>query len=112
TGGSNAQDIALGFDGGTYLPGLRQAQLQLKTDTPVPVPAVPVTLTIRFLDVPDNDQFQAYIYGAAGAGVMFGGPPVCSNVYNFCPNGVVTRADMAGYLFRAIHGVNTPPPVY
>ena len=94
------------------LPGLRQAQLQIQTDTPYAVPGIPVTLTVRFLDVPDDNQFQAYIYGVAGAGVMFGGPPVCSDNLNFCPNGFVTRADMAGYLFRAVHGANTPPPVY
>ncbi|HKD20136.1 MAG TPA: carboxypeptidase regulatory-like domain-containing protein [Thermoanaerobaculia bacterium] len=111
-GGSNSQDVDLSFTGGTLLPGLRQAQLQIKTDTPVPVPTVPVTLTVRFLDVPDNNPFQAFIYGVAGAQVMFGGPPVCSDVLHFCPNGVVTRADMAGYLFRAVHGINTPPPVY
>jgi hypothetical protein len=111
-GASSSQPVALDFEAGTLLPGLRQAQLQVKTDTPVAVPAVPVTLTVRFLDVPDNDQFQAFIYGAAGQGVMFGGTPVCSDELHFCPNGVVTRADMAGYLFRAIHGLNTPPPVY
>ena len=111
-GSSSSQPIALDFEGGTLLPGLRQAQLQVKTDTPVAVPAVPVTLTVRFLDVPDSNQFQAFIYGIAGAGVMFGGTPVCSDSLHFCPDGVVTRADMAGYLFRAIHGLNTPPPVY
>ena len=69
------------------------------------MPAIPVTLTVRFLDVPDDNQFEAYIYGVAGAGVMFGGPPVCpAGVLYFCPDGVVTRADMAGYLWRAING--------
>jgi Carboxypeptidase regulatory-like domain/S-layer homology domain len=111
-GASNSQPITLSFDSGTLLPGLRQAQLKIITDTPVAVPAVPVTLTVRFLDVPDDNQFQAFIYGAAGAGVMMGGTPVCTDVLHFCPNGIVTRADMAGYLFRASHGVNTPPPVY
>jgi S-layer homology domain len=44
---------------------------------------------------------------------MFGGPPVCpQGILYFCPDGVVTRADMAGYLWRAINGRNTPPPVY
>ncbi len=62
--------------------------------------------------MPDSNQFQAYIYGIAGAGVMFGGTPVCSDSLHFCPDGVVTRADMADYLFRGIHGLNTPPPVY
>jgi hypothetical protein len=43
---------------------------------------------------------------------MFGGTPVCSDNLHFCPDGVVTRADMAGYLWRAINGSLTPPPVY
>ncbi|HTY40970.1 MAG TPA: carboxypeptidase regulatory-like domain-containing protein [Thermoanaerobaculia bacterium] len=112
-GASNTAQVNLTFDGGTLLPGLRQAQVKVKTDTPVAVPAVPVTLTVRFLDVPDNNQFQAYIYGAAGAGIMMGGPPNCSGgILDFCPNNVVTRADMAGYIFRAVHGPATPPPVY
>lgn len=112
-GASSSQPIALGFDSLSYLPGLRQAQLQIKTDTPVAVPAVPVTLTVRFLDVPDDNVFEAFIYGAAGAGVMMGGPPNCpAGILDFCPNNTVTRADMAGYLFRAVHGANTPPPVY
>ena len=77
------------------------------------MPSIPVTLTVRFLDVADDNQFEAYIYGVAGAGVMFGGPPVClPGVLYFCPDGFVTRADMAGYLWRAINGRNTPPPVY
>jgi S-layer homology domain len=112
-GGSGSTfPVAVTFDGTGLLPGLRQAQLQIQTDTPYAVPGIPVTLTVRFLDVPDDNQFQAFIYGAAGAGVMFGGPPVCSDNLHFCPNGIVTRADMAGYLFRAAHGANTPPPVY
>ena len=100
------------FDAGSLLPGLQQAQLLFTTQTPA-VPPVPVTLTVRFLDVPDDNQFEAYIYGVAGAGVMFGGPPVCApGVLYFCPDGNVTRADMAGYLWRAMNGRNTPPPVY
>jgi hypothetical protein len=42
-----------------------------------------------------------------------GGPPNCpTGILTFCPNNSVTRADMAGYIFRAMHGRNTPPPVY
>ena len=112
-GASSSLPVTLTFDAGTLMPGLRQAQLQVKTDTPVAVAPVAVTLTVRFLDVPDDNQFQAYIYGAAGAGIMFGGPPNCpAGVLDFCPNNVVTRADMAGYIFRAVHGPTTPPPVY
>ena len=106
-------DVSGHFDSTGLLPGLRQAQLHVKTTTPYTVPGVPVTLTVRFNDVPDDNQFEAFIYGAAGAGVMFGGPPNCpAGILSFCPDNVVTRADMAGYLWRAAMGANTPPPVY
>ena len=113
TGGSgNTFPVAVTFDGTAPCRVCARRSSSSQTNTPYKVPAVPVTLTVRFLDVPDDNQFEAYIYGVAGAGVMFGGPPVCSNNLNFCPNGIVTRADMAGYLFRAVHGANAPPPVY
>ena len=109
----NTASIALHFDATGLLPGLRQAQFTFSTDTPNKVPAMPVTLTVSFLDVPDDNQFQSFIYGAAGAGVMLGGPPNCpAGVLYFCPAGIVTRADMAGYIFRGVHGASTPPPVY
>lgn len=106
-------DVNGHFDGTGLLPGLRQAQIQVKTNTPAPVPGIPVTLVVRFLDVPDSNQFEAYIYAAAGAGIMMGGPPNCpAGILSFCPANPVTRADMAGYIFRAMHGKDTPPPVY
>jgi hypothetical protein len=37
------------------------------TNTPYAVSPVAVDLTVRFLDVPDANIFQAFIYGAAGA---------------------------------------------
>jgi hypothetical protein len=112
-GASNPFPVNVTFNGMGLLPGLRQAQLTFGTDTPVPVSPVPVNLTVRFLDVPDGSFAENFIYGAAGAGVMMGGPPSCPNgVLYFCPNGTVTRADMAGYMWRAVHGANTPPPVY
>jgi Carboxypeptidase regulatory-like domain/S-layer homology domain len=109
-GGTATSNVS--WDSLNYLPGLKQAQLQFKTDTPFTVPGIPVSMVVRFLDVPDDNIFEAFIYGAAGAGVMFGGTPVCSDNLHFCPDGVVTRADMAGYLYRAINGSLTPPPVY
>ena len=73
---------------------------------------VGLNFTVRFLDVdldvpPGRDPYENYIYGAAGANIMHG----CS-FYNFCPHSAVTRADMAGYIWRAAHGPFTPPPVY
>jgi len=111
--GGNSVPIAVTFNSTGLMPGLRQAQLQVKTDTPYQVPGVPVALTVLFNDVPQDSFAWNFIYGIAGAGIMFGGPPTCpAGVFNFCPNGVVTRADMAGYIFRAMHGPTTPPPVY
>ncbi|HTY40967.1 MAG TPA: S-layer homology domain-containing protein [Thermoanaerobaculia bacterium] len=105
--------VSATFNSSGMLPGLVQAQVQVSTDTPYAVPAIPVAMTVLFNDVPQGSFAWNFVYGAAGAGVMMGGPPNCGpTVYNFCPNGVVSRADMAGYLFRAIHGRNTPPPVY
>ena len=113
TGGSSSAAIDLTFDGTRLLPG----------------PAAG--------SAPGQDGHAGH--GARGAGHADGAVPrrarrqpvpgvhlrdggsgrSCSvdrrsapNVFNFCPNGVVTRADMAGYLFRAVHGPNTPPPVY
>ncbi len=112
-GATNPFPISVTWDSEGILPGLYQAQLAFLSQTPAQMDPVAVTLTVRFLDVPDDNQFQAYIYGVAGAGVMFGGTPVClPGVLYFCPDGFVTRADMAGYLWRAINGRNTPPPVY
>ena len=105
--------VTVTFDATGLLPGLRQAQLIVSTDTPHSVPPIPVNLTVRFLDVPDDNQFEAFIYAAAGAGIMMGGPPNCpAGILSFCPDNVVTRADMAGYIWRAVMGSNTPPPVY
>jgi hypothetical protein len=113
TSNGGTADINGHFDGTGLLPGLRQAQVQIKSDTPAGTPGVPVTLVVRFNDVADSNIFEAFIYGAAGAGIMMGGPPNCpAGVLDFCPNNPVTRADMAGYIFRAMHGKNTPPPVY
>ncbi len=100
-GGASSLPVTVTFDSTGLNPGLRQAQLTFRTDTPTPVAPVPVNFTVRFLDVPDSNQFEAYIYGAAGAGIMTG-----CGADNFCPNGVVTRADMAGYIERAMKGAD------
>jgi hypothetical protein len=111
-GGSNPFPVAVTFDSANLLPGLRQAHLGFKTDTPNPMAGVGLNFTVRFMDVlednpPGTDTFEPYIYAAAGANIMHG----CS-FFNFCPHDNVTRADMAGYIFRSVHGPFTPPPVY
>ena len=112
--------VAVTFDSTGLRPGLRQAQFTFTTDTPTGIDPVPLNFTVRFLDVLDNtppgtDIFENFIYGAAGAGIMSGSPyPGChpGELNFFCPSGLVTRADMAGYIWRAVHGPFTPPPVY
>ena len=99
------------FDASTLQPGLHQGQILFRQDTPYAVAPLPVSLTVLFNDVPVDAFAASFIYAAAGAGVMPGGLPTCA-VGGFCPNGIVTRADMAGYIYRAIHGALAAPPVY
>ena len=57
----------------------------------------------------DASIFQAFIYGAAGAGVM---PGCDAAAFQFCPSAQVTRADMAGFILRAVHGAAFVPAPY
>jgi hypothetical protein len=97
------------FDSTGLTAGLRQGQLKVVTDTPYAVAPVPVNFTVRFLDVSDSSIFQSYIYAAAGAGIMPGCNPAG---FLFCPSTLVTRADMAGHVLRAVHGPNFVPTPY
>ena len=72
---------------------------------------MPVDLTVLFSDVPVDSFAWNYIYGAAGAGIMPGCAPQ-SPLFAFCPDEIVTRRSMAGFLERGVHGALTPPPVY
>jgi hypothetical protein len=111
-GGSNPFPVAVTFDSTGLFPGLRQGSLKIKTDTPYAVDPVGLNFTVRFLDVlvndpPGTNTFENFIYAAAGANIMHG----CS-FFNFCPSALVTRADMAGYIWRAVHGPFGAPPAY
>ena len=99
--------VTVTFDSAGLTPGLRQAQLNFTTNTPYWLDPIPVDFTVRFLDVPDGSFAENSIYGAAGAGIMQG----CGS-NNFCAAAPVTRADMAGYIERSVHGPLVPPPVY
>ena len=70
---------------------------------------MPVDFTVRFLDVVDGNLFDPSIYAAAGAGVMPGCDPAA---FLFCPTDLVTRADMAGFILRAVHGADFVPAPY
>ena len=101
--------IVCTFDATGLSPGLRQGQIKILTDTPYRVSAVPVDLTVRFQDVEDSNIFEAFIYAAAGAGIM----PGCDvPAFLFCPADLVTRADMAGFILRAVHGEDFVPAPY
>ena len=106
-----ALPVTVTFDSRGLLPGLRQGSLIFSTDTPQSIDPVPVDFTTLFLDVPQGSFAWNYIYGAAGAGVMPGCAPQ-TPTFTFCPNEVVTRRTMAGFIVRAVHGALTPPPVY
>jgi hypothetical protein len=106
---SETLPILCTFDSAGLSPGLRQAQLKLRTSTPYKVEPVPVNLTVRFLDVADGSLFDPYIYAAAGAGVMPGCDPAA---FLFCPTVLVTRADMAGFILRGVHGADFVPAPY
>ena len=104
-----AQPVVCTFDAAGLSPGLRQGILRIHTNTPYSVAPVPVDLTVRFLDVADGSLFDPSIYAAAGAGVMPGCDPAA---FLFCPTDLVTRADMAGFILRGVHGADFVPAPY
>jgi S-layer homology domain len=110
-GGGATLPVTVTFESQGLLPGLRQGSFVFTTDTPNPVAPVPVSLTVLFNDVPTDSFAANFIYGAAGSGIMPGCSPQAP-ASSFCPNDVVTRRTMAGFIERAAHGALTPPPVY
>ncbi|MFQ5517933.1 MAG: S-layer homology domain-containing protein, partial [Acidimicrobiia bacterium] len=66
----------------------------------VAVVVVPTTAIAshRFADVPDSNTFHADISAIADAGVTFGCNPPANTLY--CPDGNVTRGQMAAFLNR------------
>ena len=111
SGASNTLPVTVTFDSAGLFPGLYRRTLAVTTDAPTPVASVPVDFTVLFADVPEGSFAWNFIYGAAGAGLMPGCNPYAP-AYAFCPNEIVTRRSMAGYIERAVHGALTPPPVY
>ena len=64
----------------------------------------PPDVTSQFGDIV-NHWAQDWIDALAGDGITSG----CGGG-NFCPDGIVNRAQMAVFLLRAVHGVNYAPP--
>ena len=90
----------------------------LTVATPVGVAAPPPTGTefnvfiltstpgpFEFFDVPPSHHFHDAIHALAASGVTAG----CGGG-NFCPNGAVTRAQMAVFLLKSRHGAPYTPP--
>jgi hypothetical protein len=72
------------------------------------VTSVPVDFTVRFLDVDDASLFNPTSTRRPGgdhAGMR-------SGAFLFCPGALVTRADMAGFILRAVHGADFVPTPY
>ena len=65
----------------------------------------PAVSTTRFSDVPMSHTFAAWIEAFAAARITAG----CGGG-RYCPNDAVTRAQMAVFLLRAMHGSNYQPP--
>ena len=61
------------------------------------IPAGVVLASHRFNDVPTSHQFHAAISAIADAGITTGCP---QGTNNYCPNGLVTRGQMAAFLSR------------
>jgi hypothetical protein len=61
------------------------------------IPAGVVLASHRFNDVPTGHQFHADIAAIADAGITSGCP---QGTDNYCPNGLVTRGQMAAFLNR------------
>ena len=101
------RDVRFGRPASGAAPGVALFQ----TDTPDPVDPIEVDFTVLFGDVPVDVFAANYIYGAAGAGIMPGCAPQAP-AFDFCPDQIVTRRSMAGFIERAVHGALTPPPVY
>ncbi|MCL4275835.1 MAG: S-layer homology domain-containing protein [Anaerolineales bacterium] len=65
------------------------------------------TITPTFADVPFNHSAWQYIEAIYNAGITGG----CTTTpLNYCPNNTVTRAQMAIFLLRGIHGSSYTPP--
>jgi hypothetical protein len=81
----------------------RVAALASLTAISLPAPAA----ITAFADVPGSYWAAAWIEEFAAEGISAG---CASNPLRFCPSNTVTRAEMAVFLLRAIHGASYQPP--
>jgi hypothetical protein len=101
--------ITTGCGGGDYCPsaGVTRAQMAvflLKSKYGSGYTPPPATGLV-FADVPANAFAAAWIEDLAAKGITVG----CGGG-NYCPDSIVTRAQMAVFLLRAEHGASYVPP--
>jgi uncharacterized repeat protein (TIGR01451 family) len=66
-----------------------------------------VTAVTTFADVPTTHPLFAWIEALVGTGITTG---CAASPRQYCPGAAVTRAEMAVFLLRGIHGVGYDPP--
>ncbi|MGE5276113.1 MAG: S8 family serine peptidase [Acidobacteriota bacterium] len=92
----------------TFTSGAPGATMQLSvTDTIAGCasPAGEAAIQVDFLDVPPSHPFHGAVVRIARDGISKG----CGGG-NYCPSDAITRAQMAVFLLRAIHGGSYKPP--
>ncbi|WP_457676866.1 carboxypeptidase regulatory-like domain-containing protein [Thiolapillus sp.] len=110
-----SESIEFVFDSTALAPGNYVAHVKVTNDTPYGSLPIPVVFNVipyeqMFADVPPSHQFYNWIQSIGFAGITSG----CDNqtpLPNYCDTDNVTRAQMAIFLERGIHGSDfTPPP--
>jgi serine protease AprX len=92
----------------TFTSGDPGATMTLSVVDSIPgceAPETAKSISVDFLDVPPADPFHDYVNTVARNGVTAG----CGNG-DYCPDGPVTRAQMAVFLLKAEHGSAYVPP--
>ena len=111
-GTSEAIDFT--FDSTALAAGTYEAQVRVVNDTPYGVGFVPVVFTVipyeqMFADVPPAHMFYNYIQSIGLAGITTG-CDIATPLPNYCDLNSVSRAQMAVFLGRGIHGSDYVPP--
>lgn len=101
------RQITLGCGGGNFCPtdNVTREQMAAFIMRSLGEFNPPTPPSQRFLDVPPENQFYAFIDRLAVLGITLG----CGDG-NFCPSAFVTRGQMAAFICRAIGMFNPPTP--
>ncbi|HEU4388310.1 MAG TPA: glycoside hydrolase family 44 protein, partial [Blastocatellia bacterium] len=101
----SARGITAGCGSGNYCPDatVTRAQMAIFIEKGMGITSPPAPSAQVFTDVPPNHFAYAFIDDCSRRGIITG----CSS-NTFCPDAIVTRADMAVFVERAL-GVFSPP---